>query len=447
MEAWEPSAGFTIITKMLIKGWGAGNLYEYGASLGDANYMNKAIQYGNETKDNVTMSPSLLASEGWALAGGALMWGIVESSMQVYPNATWVDLYAPFLKTSVPIPGIGPGNSQNGWEAWYAFGHKAAFDISANIKHYLNFMNITSNLILRDGDMDGGIPTNIGDPDDTDESWVTSYWALFCLEPFNELGVGTPPSGPNITSTALTGLADENVTVTWNPSPEPDVILYEILYGQNYSPDGSGYVLLDAVYNSTTSYTHTKPNSTYYYMVTARDMEDWRTKSVNQGARFAIDLPSGWNLLGAPLALPSSDPSVVLQDVLYGSVWHYNSSDSLDHWKLYDALKPNSDLALIDSSMALWVDIEADGNLTLAGVIPQSSSVQLNAGWNLVSYPSFINRTVGDALMGLNYDRVECFDPSKPEYLRLMSDLEFMEPGKGYWIRLGSGGLWTLDNT
>jgi hypothetical protein len=54
--------------KHLIKGWGAGNLYDYGISIGDDNFRTKALQYGNESKDNVTTTPSLLSSEGWALA-------------------------------------------------------------------------------------------------------------------------------------------------------------------------------------------------------------------------------------------------------------------------------------------------------------------------------------------------------------------------------------------
>jgi hypothetical protein len=38
MEAWEPSPGFATVTKHLIKGWGAGNLYDYGISIGDDNF-------------------------------------------------------------------------------------------------------------------------------------------------------------------------------------------------------------------------------------------------------------------------------------------------------------------------------------------------------------------------------------------------------------------------
>jgi len=446
MNAWEPSIGFDFITKMLIKGWGAGNLYEYGISVGNDTFRIMAMRYGNETMDNVTADPTLLSSEGWALAGGALMWGIVHSSMQEYPNVTWIEANAPYLKTSVPNPGAGPGNSQNGWEAWYAFGHKAAYDISGNITYYLNFMNITENLILRDGDDDGGIPTNIGDPDDTDESWVTSYRAFFCLEPFNELGSSVPPTAPSILSTDLTGINDENVTLIWSLSPDADVILYEIYYGANYSPKGSGYKLLGAVFNTTSTYTHINPPSTYFYAVTARDMEGWRNSSSNQGVRFNMNLSPGRNLISIPLPLSSNVPSAIFQGVIYDAIWYYNATDTIDHWKLYNKFKANNDLTYIDSTMALWINITQESNFTIAGVVPQSADIQLYGGWNLVAYPSFMNRTVGEALAGMDYERVECYVPSPPENLKLCPDSDYMMPGYGYWIKLSTDAMWTLTN-
>ncbi|HEY5538388.1 MAG TPA: hypothetical protein VIL58_02455, partial [Thermoplasmata archaeon] len=74
-----------------------------------------------------------------------------------------------------------------------------------------------------------------------------------------------PPSAPVITNIARgTG----SLTVTWSPSPEPDVVLYRVWR----SVDGFSYGLVATVSPGTTSYADTGlANGTYWYRVTAFD--------------------------------------------------------------------------------------------------------------------------------------------------------------------------------
>jgi hypothetical protein len=63
-----------------------------------------------------------------------------------------------------------------------------------------------------------------------------------------------------------------------------------------------------------------------------------------------------------------------------------------------------------------------------------------------VSYASFINRTVGDALAGYPYDRVEGYADIAPYYLTVLTDTDMMTAGCGYWIHVTEDCTWTVDN-
>jgi hypothetical protein len=44
-------------------------------------------------------------------------------------------------------------------------------------------------------------------------------------------------------------------------------------------------------------------------------------------------------------------------------------------------------------------------------------------------------------------ERIEGFDALVPPYfLRIMSDGDFLQAGFGYWIRVESPAIWTIEN-
>ena len=85
--------------------------------------------------------------------------------------------------------------------------------------------------------------------------------------------------------------------------------------------------------------------------------------------------------------------------------------------------------------MAFWVNVSQEGYLTVAGIVPLTTWVRLEQGWNLVGYPSFLNDSSADVFAGLNVSRLEAYDESAPPYhLGLFTDPEQMKHGEGYWI-------------
>ncbi|MCK4455156.1 MAG: hypothetical protein KAU99_02280 [Thermoplasmata archaeon] len=60
---------------------------------------------------------------------------------------------------------------------------------------------------------------------------------------------------------------------------------------------------------------------------------------------------------------------------------------------------------------------------------------------------SQLTRLASDALAGVPYVSVEGFDASAPPYyLREYASNESLEPGRGYWIRVSSDTVWTIQN-
>lgn len=165
---------------------------------------------------------------------------------------------------------------------------------------------------------------------------------------------------------------------------------------------------------------------------------------------FSIQLQEGKNLISLPLVQPDSGLVSVLSSIdgAYDSVWYYNATDTFDHWKHHSHFKSYSDLREIDHTMALWINVTTQGGteLTVTGSIPESTIIPLHRGWNFVGYPSFINRTVGDALVGLPYDRVESYGAGPPSYLRILTESDTMSAGNGYWIRVTEDCLWIVRN-
>lgn len=96
--------------------------------------------------------------------------------------------------------------------------------------------------------------------------------------------------------------------------------------------------------------------------------------------------------------------------------------------------------------MALWIDAPVDTSIVVAGKVPTAAVIQLQQGWNFVGYPSFIMRSVGEALSGIDYERIEGYDAKPPEHLKLLWDNDNLVAGYGYWIKVGTAATWTLTN-
>ncbi|MCK5291229.1 MAG: right-handed parallel beta-helix repeat-containing protein [Thermoplasmata archaeon] len=268
-----------------------------------------------------------------------------------------------------------------------------------------------------------------------------------------------PPGSPTILQAELSGRNLENVTVIWSLSPDDatglrSVVGYQIQRNVSYAPDGTGYASVAYVPNGTNEYTDGlagdgDPNS-YFYRVCAVDLLNNTTCAANQAGKFTRPLQEGPSLISVPLVQANESIGKVLQTVKFDKAWSYVAWDFENPWKWYMTFKSyKGDLKTTNHKVGIWVNVTEESNLTVAGIVPLTTSIQLHNGWNLVGFPSFCtDYTVGEFKLETGVMRVEGFDLSAPPYfLKLMKDGELFQAGYGYWVYSTLTVVWTTDNS
>ncbi len=164
-----------------------------------------------------------------------------------------------------------------------------------------------------------------------------------------------------------------------------------------------------------------------------------------------VSLESGWNLVSLPIEPADKSVSSVLLSIAgkYNTARAYDPLDSADHWKMYRPSGPAAfnDLGEIDRTMGLWIDATEPCTLTVTGTPREFTNITLRAGWNLVGYPSTVDRTAEASLAGTGADMVAEFQSMSP-YISDTTDLGTitMTQGGGYWVHVPADTIWSIDN-
>lgn len=161
-----------------------------------------------------------------------------------------------------------------------------------------------------------------------------------------------------------------------------------------------------------------------------------------------MHLDAGWQFVSIPYVGPDKRVEIVLASIdgKYDVVRHFNSSVIVDPWKTFKPGRNLNELKHITSHMGFWIHMKTPADLVVGDVKTQATMVKLKYGWNMVGYPSFTNRTVLDALVGVPYERLEGFDPlAMPHRLRILSPSDILSPGTAIWIRVSQECWWTVN--
>lgn len=161
------------------------------------------------------------------------------------------------------------------------------------------------------------------------------------------------------------------------------------------------------------------------------------------------ELAQGWDLMSIPLQPPDTAPGAVLASVdgEFNSVWAF---DPDTYWSVYAPGVP-SDLGTVEPGRGYWIKMDQPGVLIVHGIDPDQTDVFLKGGeWNLVGYNSRETKRAEDCMSS-----VENFINSVWEYNPGIgwliyapgqaSDLEFMRPGRGYWIKAYVNCVWDVN--
>ena len=157
-------------------------------------------------------------------------------------------------------------------------------------------------------------------------------------------------------------------------------------------------------------------------------------------------LDSGWNLISWNVDTPMDDIAMLLADVTdcIEVVLGFEEGGLT-----YDPNLPEfSTLLGADHYHGYWVKMSCPATLVVTGVpVAATTPIDLEAGWNLVSYLPNVSDTTPHALESI-YDNLFIalgfdgdgliWDPNvAPEY----SSLQHMYPGHGYWVKVMSDDM------
>jgi len=272
----------------------------------------------------------------------------------------------------------------------------------------------------------------------------------------NETRDTDPPAAPVLTSAVLAGASNENVMIAWSVSADDgagddDVSHYAVYSSEIYDYEGDGYSYLGQAGSGETSFTHSLAGDgdwfNHFYYVQANDTSGNGNWS-GQAGKFVRFIEKGKHLASVPLVQEDTTLEVVLQ-TLAGSFKHvryYKSSDQSDHWKTYWTFKTYGTLFDIDHRMGFWIDMTKDDHLVVAGLVPEMTQIELGHNWNLVGYPSFIDRTVSEALAGIDWQKVQGWGDTPPYHQKHMGTSDIMRAGEAYWIWIDLPQVWEIHN-
>ncbi|MCK5292289.1 MAG: right-handed parallel beta-helix repeat-containing protein [Thermoplasmata archaeon] len=274
--------------------------------------------------------------------------------------------------------------------------------------------------------------------------------------PLMNLSGFLPARAPIVLDAVLSGSNLEDVIVSWALSPDDgrgfeSVVGYELFRSTIHDSGGVGYGLVASFPNGTSQFTDSLAGegnpSNYFYIVCSLDLYSNTTCAKDQAGKFTRPLSMGQNLISIPLIQSNKSIERILQTVKWDKAWVYDSS--VHKWKWHMTFKPYpSELETANHSIGLWIDVTEDSNLTVAGMVPTQTAINLYEGWNLIGFPSLLDSyDVASIRASLPVTFIEGFDSNSPYCLRKMMDTDVLQPGFGYWIFVGNMDVWIVENS
>jgi parallel beta-helix repeat protein len=264
------------------------------------------------------------------------------------------------------------------------------------------------------------------------------------------------PQPPILKYAILSGAGYRDVVVGWDISPDDggglnSIVGYDIYRNTSYDPFYSGYQFLASVPSGSAQFVDSQagegdPNN-HFYQVCAVDSGGNSTCAERQAGKFTRLVLEGPNLVSIPLVQSDESIEEVLQTVRFDKAWTYDAFQN--EWASYMTFKPyRGELKTTNNKMGVWINVTQASNLTVAGIVPWMTSIELLSGWNLVGFPSFdTNHSVGEFKNDTSAPRVEGFDSSStPYFLRVLSDVDKLETGYGYWVYVEADTTWSISN-
>ncbi|MFO7792168.1 MAG: right-handed parallel beta-helix repeat-containing protein [Candidatus Saliniplasma sp.] len=161
---------------------------------------------------------------------------------------------------------------------------------------------------------------------------------------------------------------------------------------------------------------------------------------------ISFELDKGHNLLSFPFHRENNSIRSVLDPLEghYESAWHYDQEEGYINFRP-DREDHFNDLDEITKEMGVNLDITDEFTFEISGVLPKNSEIELQEGFNMVSYPYPEEKTVSNAFSDIldDIESVSTVISGEEVYL---SENDTMVPGRGYWVEVDDDCIWESYN-
>jgi len=174
-----------------------------------------------------------------------------------------------------------------------------------------------------------------------------------------------------------------------------------------------------------------------------------------EAQQAVTELEIGWNMFSVSLRPADSGIQQVLSSIagIYDAIWTYDAAS--EEWYRYNLNSPPflNNLSELKTGVGYWINMTEPGILMIQGTQP-GTTIVLEPSWNLVGYNSQTAKPVAESMSSIagKYNSVWTYDVHAGQWLRyipngqsFLNDLEFMQPGKGYWIDVKERCLWDVE--
>ena len=166
-----------------------------------------------------------------------------------------------------------------------------------------------------------------------------------------------------------------------------------------------------------------------------------------------VNLSDGWNMFGVPVGISNYSLPSALSSISGSYDWVFYFNATTDNWQYYNPSMPQfSDLKTLEAGRGYFIQMTGNATLNFTGTMLTSLTIPLQTDWNMFAPPTgMTNYSLPTALNSIagSYDWVfyynattdtwQYFNPSMPQF----SDLQVLEPGRGYFIQMTEGANWT----
>lgn len=261
-----------------------------------------------------------------------------------------------------------------------------------------------------------------------------------------------------------------SLTINWNTSTR--VTSYEYCY--DTTDDGNCSNWTNSGNSTSANLNSLFLNTTYYWHVRAINTGGTTYSDGSETAFWSfmtlptqsITLTPGWNMVSFSIHPLNTDITNVLSSVSgnYDLVYAWDATGAHSgsgNWLKHDNIPVSPDsLTTLDETTGFWIHMTTADTLEIVGTMPISTSITLwdnTGGWNLVGYPSAINRSLPAALqnngVGTDFSLVyayhnndvidpwKLFDITAPPFV---NDLSQVSPGWGYWVKVSTDHTWVI---